>query len=138
MVLFVAGVSMSLILPFLFVVVKLEEGRSQALGLDLRSVLLANRLEVGERLLRRKHLVTELTLATDQLQHLAIDLLQLLDHHLLQELLTQHPDRDDGARATTTLVGGDLVRSVVALVAHAISIATSRPEASPLGNILRF
>ena len=81
----------------------------------------------------------ELTLATDQLQHLAINLLQLLHHHLLQELLTQHPDRDDGARATTTLVvGGDLVRSVVALVAHAISIATSRPEASPLGNILRF
>ena len=53
-----------------------------------------------------------------ELADLALDLLDLLDHHLAQQTRTELADRDDRTGATTTLVGGDLVRSVVALVAH--------------------
>lgn len=72
-------------------------------------------------------LVLQLHLALDELPDLALNLADLLDHHLAQHLLAQLRHRHDRARtlgALAALVGGGLVRSVVALVAHAIIISS--------------
>ena len=64
----------------------------------------------------------ELNLTLDQLPDLAVDLAQLLDHHLAQHLLTQLGDRHDRSRAATATlrVRGGLVRSVVVALAHGV------------------
>ncbi len=85
-------------------------------------------------------LVLQLHLALDELPDLALNLADFLHHHLAQHLLAQLGDRQDRARTLATLVGGDLVRSVVALVAHAIIISSwsmpSTPSTDETGNIL--
>jgi hypothetical protein len=83
--------------------------------------------------LRRVQLILELHLALQELPDLALNLASLLDHHLLEELLTKHGDRHDRSRTTATLVGGVLVRSVCVLVAHAIIIANQAAYATPSG-----
>ena len=132
---------MGIILPFGFVVVKLEGfacGRlvdKSGLG-GLRSVLRADLAQTVQLRLRADQLVTQQRLAADELRHLAVDLLHLLDHHLAQQLLTQLGDSHDRTRTLATLVGGDLVHAVVALAVHAISIGYGAPNASPLTRFL--
>jgi hypothetical protein len=87
-------------------------------GLRLRIVLRANLADAVELDASRVELREERALALEELRHLALNLASLLDHHLLEELLTQHRDRHDRTGATATLVRGGLVRTVVALVAH--------------------
>ena len=135
MVLFVAGVSMSVILPFESVAVN-REGKScgrvvDNSAVDLRGVLHTHLAQTVELDASRFQLREESTLALEELRHLALNLARFLQHQLLQHLLTQHGDRHDRTGATTTLVGGDLVRSVVALVAHAIIIASVATVATP-------
>jgi len=87
-------------------------------GLRLRIVLSADLAQTVELDARRVELREESALALEELRQLALNLARFLQHQLLQHLLAQHGDRHDRTGATTTLVGGDLVRSVVALVAH--------------------
>ena len=105
----------------------------------LRVVLRAHDLQRVEQLLRRVQLILELHLALDELPDLVLNLADFLDHHLTQQLLTQLRDRQHRAGALAALVGGGLVRSVVALVAHAIIIASwsmpSTPSTDETGNI---
>ena len=100
---------------------------------DLLLVVREDRIHLLE--LRRAGCCGLVRLATLRLElpDLALDLLDLLHHHLTQELRPQLRDRLDRTGATTALVGGDLVRSVVALVAHAIIIASVVAVTSPLG-----
>ena len=84
----------------------------------LRSVFRADLAQTVQLRLRAEELVTQQRLAADELRHLAVDLLHLLDHHLAQQLLTQLGDGHDRTRTLATLVGGGLVCTVVALVAH--------------------
>jgi len=98
---------------------------------DLLLVVREDRVHLLE--LRRAGCCGLVRLATLRLElpDLALDLLDLLHHHLTQELRAQLRDRLDRTGATTALVGGDLVRSVVALVAHAIIIASVATVATP-------
>ena len=84
----------------------------------LRFVLRTNLPQTVELDASRVQLHHERTLATEELRQLALNLASLLHHHLLEELLAKHRDRHDRTGATATLVGGGLVRTVVALVAH--------------------
>ena len=70
----------------------------------------------------RVDLILQILLQTNQLADLTVDLVHFLDHHFLHQLLAKHGNRHDRSRTLATLVGGDLVRFVVALVAHAIII----------------
>jgi hypothetical protein len=103
-------------------------------SLHLRSVLSTHDLQVVELSARAEDLLLELRFRTDQLRDLALNLADFLDHHLLEELLAQHGDRHDRTGALATLVGGDLVRSVSVLVAHAIIIAIQAADATPSGD----
>lgn len=105
-------------------------------GLDLRSVLRAHDLEIVECGLGIVQLVLELHLALDQLPDLAVDLAQLLDHHLAQHLLTKLGDRHDRARTTRTLAGvrGGLVCTVVVALAHAIIIPSQATPSTTLAH----
>ena len=87
--------------------------------------------QIVKRSLRIVQTILELHLALDHLADLAVDLAQLLDHHLLEELLAQHGDRHDRTRALAGL-GGGLVCTVVALVAHAISIPAAQLRVKPM------
>ena len=115
---------MCVILPLVVRSVKLE-GKSCGSVVDnstlhLRSVLRAHDLEIVERSLRIVQLVLQLHLALDQLPDLAVDLAQLLDHHRLEELLTQLRHGLDRTGATRALarLGGGIVRSVDVALAH--------------------
>ena len=100
-------------------------------GLDFVRVLCTNHTVSVERLLSRVDLVLQILLQTNQLADLTVDLVHFLDHHFLHQLLTKHGDRHDRSRTLATLVRGDLVRSVVALVAHAIIIQRQAIASTP-------
>jgi len=102
----------------------------------LRSILRPHHLEVVEGSLGIVQLVLELHLALEELADLAVDLAQLLDHHLPQHLLTQLGDRHDRTGTTRTLAGvrGVLVRSVVVALAHAIIIPSQDAASTTLAN----
>lgn len=87
---------------------------------QLRVELRERDTQVVELRLRGVEAILERVLALDQLRDLALDLATLLNHQLTQHLLTQLRNRHDRARTTRTLagVGGGLVCTVVALVAH--------------------
>ena len=87
-------------------------------GLRLRFVLRTNLPQTVELESSRVELHHERTLATKELRQLALNLASFLYHQLLQHLLAKHRDRHDRTGATTTLVGGGLVRTVVALAVH--------------------
>ena len=125
---------MGIILPFVSCVVKLE-GESCGRVVDnsrtqLRVELREADPQIVKRSLRIVQTILERVLALDHLRDLALDLATLLDHHLAQQLLTQLGDRHDRTGTTRTLagVGGGLVCTVVALVAHAIIIQRSRSD----------
>ena len=129
---------MGIILPLFVRSVKLE-GKScgrfvDTSALDLRSVLRAHDLEIVKRSLGIVQLVLELHLALEELPDLAVDLAQLLDHHLAQHLLTQLGDRHDRSRTTRTLagLGGGIVCTVVVALAHAIIIPMYRMPSTTL------
>ena len=98
---------------------------------QLRVELRERDAQIVKRSLRIVEAILERVLALDHLRDLALDLATLLDHQLTQHLLAQLGDRHDRTRTTrtlATLVGGGLVCTVVALVAHAIIIQRSRSD----------
>ena len=125
---------MGIILPFISCAVKLEGNRCGCVVGNLRTQLRVELREgdpqIVEQVASRVQLHHQRSLALEELADLALDLATFLDHHLAQHLLAKLGDRHDRARTTTTLagVGGGLVRSVVALVAHAIIIQRSRSD----------
>lgn len=73
------------------------------LGIHLRSVFDAHRLEVLELGFKVVDIVLHQLLATKQLAVLVLNLAQLLDEHFLQELLAKHLDRHDRSWALAGL-----------------------------------
>lgn len=104
-------------------------------ALHLRVVLRESDLEIVELHLRGAQLILQLHLALEELADLALNLARFLDHHLPQQLLTQLGDRHDRTRTLATLVGGGLVRTVVARVLHTTSIRYDPIRCKPLAQI---
>jgi hypothetical protein len=102
------------------------------LGAHLHAILVENALQLIELALVGLELARQLRIALEELRLLALELASLLDHQLLQHLLTQLRDRQNRTGALAALVGGGLVRSVVALVAHATSIRQNPLKCKPL------
>ena len=102
------------------------------LGIHLRSVFDAHRLEVLELGFKVVDFVLHELLATKQLAVLVLNLAQLLDEHFLQELLAKHLDRHDRSWALAGLGGGcGLGRSVAVRILHALIIASQASLYTP-------
>ena len=94
---------------------------SGSCGLGNRDLLLVvgeDRVQLVDLLEASSGDIVRLVLLAHDASALLLDLLDLLDHQLAQHRLANLRDRHDRLRATTALVGGGIVRSVVALVAH--------------------
>ena len=104
-------------------------------GSRIRNLLLVvreNRVHLLELLQTISSSLVRLATLRLELADLALDLLDLLDHHLAQQTRTELADRDDRTGALATLVGGDLVRTVGSvLVAHAIIIQRQAIASTP-------
>ena len=110
--------------------------RSFGILLHLRSILVTHDSVVFKLRLRDRQLILELRLQDEKLSDSTLNLASFLDHHFLEKLLAKRSDRHDRSRAFATLVGGDLVRSVVALVAHVCHSTFVRLSCQARGKLL--
>jgi hypothetical protein len=108
--------------------------RSFGILLHLRSIFITHDSVVFKLRLRDRQLILEFRLQDEKLSDSTLNLASFLDHHFLEKLLAKHTDRHDRTRPLATLVRGDLVRSVVALIAHAIIISSQAAYATPSGD----